>query len=332
MLYQLSSAEKNYKKVKRTTLANIGWTEKDLENLLSQNINDLIYANDLMTIFTERALQEEPDMLALDAKGDLYIFELKRWASSSENLLQVLRYGQLFGGSSYDDLNDLFKKHSKGSVELSEAHANHFDLTDSNKLEACDYNKKQHFIIVTNGLDQATIEAIAYWKKNGLNIDAITYWVYQIGEAQFIEFDMYSPVEGYLSYEGNAYVLNTNDSNDKKCTQDMLTNHKAAAYNGRWKEKIRKLQKGDCVFLYQSNVGIIAYGKADGKLEMAEYEGYANEEFYMHLDDFQILKVPMSPSEMKRIADKGFPFLQTMYSISEEICEKFIADIKKKRL
>jgi len=52
----------------------------------------------------------------------------------------------------------------------------------------------------------------------------------------------------------------------------------------------------------------------------------------MHLDDFQILKVPMSPSEMKRIADKGFPFLQTMYSISEEICEKFIADIKKKRL
>ncbi len=71
---------------------------------------------------------------------------------------------------------------------------------------------------------------------------------------------------------------------------------------------------------------------AHGKLEMAEYEGNADEEYYMHLDDFHKLKMPMSPSEMKQIADKGFPFLQTMYSISEEICEKFIADIKKKRL
>lgn len=332
MLYQLSPEEKNYKKVKRTTLAEIGWKEKDLENLLSKNINDLIYANDLMTIFTERALQEEPDMLALDAKGDLYIFELKRWASNSENLLQVLRYGQLFGGSSYDDLNDLFKKHNKSKVELSEAHTNHFDLTPSNKLQSGDYNKKQHFIIVTNGVDQATIEAIAYWKNNGLNIDAITYWVYQIEGTYFIEFDMYSPVEGFLSYEGSAYVLNTNDSNNKQCTKDMIKNHKAAAYYGKWKAKIRKLQKGDCVFLYQSNVGIIAYGYANGKLEMAEYEGNADEEYFMQLDNFHVLKVPMSPSEMKQIADKGFPFLQTMYSISDEIRDLFIKDIKKNRL
>ena len=79
-------------------------------------------------------------------------------------------------------------------------------------------------------------------------------------------------------------------------------------------------------------MGIIAYGKANGRLEMAEYEGNADEEYYMQFDDFRKLKMPMSPSEMKRIVDKGFLFLQTMYSISEEICEKFIADIKKKRL
>lgn len=133
MLYRLKE-DKNYEKVKRTTLANIGWKEKNLEDLLSKNINDLIYSNDLMTIFTQRVWKEEPDILALDVTGDLYIFELKRWASNPENLLQVLRYGQLYGGSNYDELNELYKKHHMGAGELLDAHKKHFDLTESSHL------------------------------------------------------------------------------------------------------------------------------------------------------------------------------------------------------
>ena len=104
MLYQLSTGKNRGEttKAKRITLADINWLEKDLEALISKNINDLIYSNDLMTIFTERPWQEEPDILALDAEGNLYIFELKRWSAHSENLLQVLRYGQRFGRSDYD--------------------------------------------------------------------------------------------------------------------------------------------------------------------------------------------------------------------------------------
>lgn len=62
-----------------------------------------------MPIFKERKFQEEPDIMALDTNGNLYIFELKRWQAKEENLLQVLRYGQLFGNSSYEDLNNMYK-------------------------------------------------------------------------------------------------------------------------------------------------------------------------------------------------------------------------------
>ena len=81
MLYKLNQYQNRniYQKVKRVTLADIGWKEKDLENLISHNIQDFISSNDLMTIFNERVRQEEPDILALDSAGDLYIFELKRW-------------------------------------------------------------------------------------------------------------------------------------------------------------------------------------------------------------------------------------------------------------
>lgn len=57
MLYKLNknTNRNNYSKVKRVTLSDIGWKEKDLENLISNNIQDFISSNDLMAIFTERA-------------------------------------------------------------------------------------------------------------------------------------------------------------------------------------------------------------------------------------------------------------------------------------
>ena len=69
-------------------------------------------------VFSERPRQEEPDILAIDRNGDLYILELKRWSSDKENLLQVLRYGQLYGSSNYDELNELFQKYSKSNASF----------------------------------------------------------------------------------------------------------------------------------------------------------------------------------------------------------------------
>ncbi len=325
MLYHLVS-KGHYEKVSRTTLAKIGWLEKDLENLLSRNIDDLIYSNDLMTIFTERQGKEEPDIIAIDSMGDLYIFELKRWSSKSENLLQVLRYGQLFGGSNYDALNDLYKKHNPNGGELSDAHTKHFDLSATSKLPVADFNRKQHFIVVTNGVDQETLEAISYWKRNGLNISAIVYWVYELNNEPYIEFDMYSPVEGFISYESNSFVVNTSNN------PDMMAEEKAAAYYPGWREKIQRLQKGDYVFLYQSGAGIVAYGIADGVLKKQDCNGHKDYEYYMHLDNFKKLKTPITANEMKQIAQKGFPFPQTLYAISDEVRNLFEKEIIKNRL
>lgn len=331
MLYQLNSKTKKeqYKKVARVSLADIGWKELDLQNLLSQNIYDLISSTDLMTIFNERPRQEEPDILALDRAGDLYIFELKRWSGYSENLLQVLRYGQLFGNSDYDELNDFYRKYEKNpQADLLTAHRSYFSLEDTDIIKKNEFNKKQHFLVVVNGLDQKTVEAIIYWKRNGLNIDAVIYWVFSIGNEYFIEFNMYSPAENLLEYESTNYVLNTNYTNNTHHTDDMMYEHKAAAYYPGWREKIQKLQKGDTVFLYKSGTGIIAFGVADGKLQKATCDGYADYEYYMHLDKFIKLQTPISAAKMKELTNQGFPFRTTMFSISEEAAKILMETIK----
>lgn len=326
MLYKLNQSQNKseYKKVKRISLADMGWKEKDLENLISNNIQDFISSNDLMTIFTERQRQEEPDILALDKNGDLYIFELKRWGAKQENLLQVLRYGQLFGRSNYDDLSELYKKHQKSAqADLQLDHGKYFNSTGKT-LSLEQFNTKQHFLVVTNGIDQATVESILYWKNNGLNLDAIIYWVFEINGEYYIEFNMYSQVENFLDYENNCYVINTNSQSGSHFTEEMLREEKAAAYYPGWREKIKKLQRDDLVFLYQSGKGIIAYGYADGILHKAPCDGYPDYEYYMHLNNFTKLKEALSASEMKNLTNCGFNFRQTMFSISEEAAKKLL--------
>jgi hypothetical protein len=47
--------------------------------------------------------------MALNANGDLYIFELKAWESQPSNLLQALRYGQVYGQYDSDRLESIYK-------------------------------------------------------------------------------------------------------------------------------------------------------------------------------------------------------------------------------
>ena len=55
--------------------------EDDIENFLKSRLSEIVSEDQLMLIGQERKWKEEPDLLALDKDGILYIFELKRWQS-----------------------------------------------------------------------------------------------------------------------------------------------------------------------------------------------------------------------------------------------------------
>ena len=120
--------------------------------------------------------------------------------------------------------------------------------------------------------------------------------------------------------ESHFYILNTNFNDAPVDHNDMITHKKAAAYFDR-KSNIEGLQKGDIVFLYQSGVGIVATGKASGRLEKVPYQGdakYADEEYFMSLKAFQRIDSPLSASEIKMITRKKYCFRPTMISVDNE--------------
>jgi len=108
--------------------------------------------------------------MALDRSGTLFLFELKRTKGVEANLLQVLRYAQKFGRYEYERLDNYFasyqhrRSQSEAAIPLKEAHKEYFSLDDH--LPDHDFNRQQRFIVVTNGIDRATYEAVQYWKKH----------------------------------------------------------------------------------------------------------------------------------------------------------------------
>ena len=94
--------------------ADMGKKEKDLENLLADNLEKLFLEdNQLMAVFQERSRQAEADLWALDRFGNLVLFELKRGMVGNDTTLQIMRYAQTHGMKSYAELNDNYCKYQK---------------------------------------------------------------------------------------------------------------------------------------------------------------------------------------------------------------------------
>lgn len=318
-----------------STLARAGWLEKDLENVLSTRIPDVLRENQLMVIFQERRRQEEPDILAFDISGDLHIFELKRNEAEESNLLQVIRYGQIFGQYSYADLERLFRNRIRDPLaDLASRHRDYFELPE--KLTSDKFNHRQRFVVVTAGIDLKTLETIRYWNNYGLPIGSITYHVYQHGDMFFLDFSAYSPSsDDYIGLVSRDYVVNTNVAYMPTAYLEMLEGSKASAYHDR-KTAVDGINKDDRVFLYHSGVGITAVGRTTGGVQVCAYNGDPDEEHYVPLRlDLKVDPVRdpgrcLRASEINDVLGTSHRFRQTVFRMDKEQADEVEKQFKQK--
>jgi hypothetical protein len=312
-------------------LTSFGLDERGLQDILFRSLDRLLPDEELLLIAQSRHWQEEPDLLAVDEQGNLYIFEIKVWEARSENILQALRYGQLFGAYDYQALDHLFRQFDETGRSLADAHRAAFGIT----LDERAFNRKQIFVIITNGLDFRTRQAIRYWRSCNLDVRPWLYRVYPEHDDSFLlELGRFAVQDNpYEDVAPGFYILNTNYNNDPADHEDMTQNRKAAAYFSPWKYKIERLSKGDTVFLYQSGVGIVAMGRASGKLEKRPYHGdpqHHDEEYSMSLDRFQRVEPPLPAALIKEVTGANYVFRGTMFAMDEGSATALIDHIRKK--
>jgi hypothetical protein len=330
MLLTIDPLKKTAERVPRRKLKEFQLDERGFQDILFNSLDRLLPDNELLLIAQSVRGGEEPDLIAVDAAGRIYLFELKVWESSSENLLQVLRYGQLFGSYRYEDLDRLYQRTTKGSVRLGEAHSRKFDQ----QIREADFNKDQVFVVMTNGLDSRTREAIQYWKSRNLDVRPWVYRVYAVGGSPLVEINPFGMGQDapYEDVEEGYYIWNTNFNNDQSDDADMLAQGKAAAYLDPWKKKVERLTKGDVVMLYRSGTGIVGMGTATGEVKRAAYHGnpaQSDEEFYTRLAGFRPVDPPVSAPEIKELTGLKYYFGTTMFSIDEARGKRLVEHIRR---
>ncbi|MDC5855722.1 endonuclease NucS domain-containing protein [Vibrio europaeus] len=268
MLYKLEQENdeiSGLEPVEFQDLSSFGKLEKDLENLIANNILELLFEDSkLMPVFQERQFQAEADLYALNEQGELVIFELKRSSADSGAVQQVLRYAEDAGQWTYSKLEKKFKQYTgDSSKSLVDSHKDAFEL--EHKLEPKEINRKQHLIVIGSAADESLISSIDYWKNNGLSIEFLPYRIYELDGKKYFEF-FAPPYDKHKNPRDVKGVLfDTNRTYDSNGIWHMLENSRLEAY-GEAKRFVGHVNEGDIVFFSHKGHGVVAAGKVKSKV------------------------------------------------------------------
>ncbi|WP_031491048.1 hypothetical protein [Succinivibrio dextrinosolvens] len=330
MLYKIidtSSSELVLQKEKYTGTD----SEKILENLLADNMEMLFTDNGLVTICQENCFQAIQDITAIDEKGTLYIFELKKEIVNDEAINQILRYANNYIGKSYDYLNSKYKKYSGSDQELKDKLKEVYELSDA--LDDSKYNSSMKLILIGQDADPNVIKKISYWRKKNVDIVFLPYRVFNIGNSSYFEISSL-PFDNQFFISKKGILFDTNKTYqdvvlpDRQSSTDyMIKNERVSAW-GDASRFVYSFNKNDIAFLYESGKGIVAFGEVNSDILKDN-----NNEKYRKLKNFRnIRNKPIAAWELKKIVQHNFYFANTTKRpyLSEEECNLLIDEINKR--
>ena len=259
MLYKLGSIHEKFDKLEPLAFkdfSSFGNAEKDLEELIAKNILDVLFEDSRwMPIFQERSFQAEADIYALNEKGDLIILELKRASAGEGAVHQALRYAQDAGQWSYSTLQAKYQQYASSDEELNQAHRNAFDLEHA--LNPKEINQRQHLLVIASAADDALIQSIDYWKKQGLSIEFLPYRIYELAGEKYFEF-FAQPYDRHKNpATAKGVLFDTNRSWDEEAIWYMMENSRVAAF-GDAKRFVEYVYPGDIIFFSHKWQGLVA--------------------------------------------------------------------------
>lgn len=262
MLYKLGSSKGDFDTIEPVgfkDFSSFGKLEKDLEELIAKSILDVLFEDSsLMPIFQERQRQAEADIYALNEKGELIIFELKRGSASEGALHQALRYAQDAGQWSYSTLQNKYQQYTGDNFDLIRAHKEAFNLEHA--LDAKEINNKQHLFVIGSAADDTLLDAVDYWKRQGISIEFLPYRIYELGGDKYFEFFALPYDKHKNPTDTKGVLFDTNKSWDENSIWYMMENKCVAAF-GESKRFVRYLHPGDIIFFSHIGAGLVCAAK-----------------------------------------------------------------------
>ena len=334
MLYKLRSSDGKFNKLDPVVFkdfSSFGHLEKDLEELIARSILDVLFEDaSLMPIFQERQLKAEADIYALNEKGELIIFELKRGSAGEDAVHQALRYTQAAGQWSYATLHNKYQQYTGDNTDLHQAHKEAFNLEYA--LDAKEMNNKQHLVVIGSAADDSLINAVDYWKRQGISIDFLPYRIYELDGEKYFEFFALPYDKHKNPGDMKGVLFDTNRSWDEESIWYMMEKSRVAAF-GDAKRFVEYIYPGDIVFFSHGWTGIVAAAK----IKKGSIKKPDDDTFYRDVEF--LTPIPKKGEEIKampfgkvsEITGKSFFWARTIKVpyLSKEAAENLVKELKK---
>lgn len=315
MLYKLGSTDGRFDRLEAVQFkdfSSFGNLEKDLEHLIARSLLEVLFEEaGLMPISQERQYQAEADIYALNSKGELTIFELKRQSAGQDAVNQALRYAQDAGQWSYAKLEEKYQIYSGSKQELHIAHQEAFELEHA--LDARQINQRQHIVVIGSAADEPLIRATDYWRRQGVSINFLPYRVYEIGHSKYFEF-FAPPYDRHRNpLDSKSVIFDTNRSYDEDSIWYMMENSCVAAF-GDAKRFVEYVHPGDIVFYSHKWVGIVAAARVKkGKIIAPDGDTlYRDVEFITPVPSRQLPILGMPFGMVSELTGKSFFWARTI--------------------
>ena len=237
---EMDAIKMNEKNISEKSFKELNLKEKDIEEFLRVNIGAVFTDEDLLVIGHQVTDSQNgrSDLIAIDAKGNLVLIEIKRDKDDSltrkEPLeLQAIRYAaSLAIIKTPDELVDKIYQHyiqkfehdtdsELTSYEIAKRKLDYF-LESFNAENT--FNQKQRIVLISSSFDQYTLSAVSWLISNNVDICCYSLEPIQIEDEFYIDVTKTLPplkLEDYYTTIKNKYS-NISDKNKSNITRTAL--------------------------------------------------------------------------------------------------------------
>ena len=201
----------------------------------------------------------------------------------------------------------------------------------SNSLQPSGFSKRQHLYIVGSAANDGLIDAIDYWKRQGLSIAFLPYRIYDIEGHWYFEF-FSLPYDRHRNPAAVKGVLfDTNRSWDEDAIWEMMEKRRVAAY-GDVKDVVEYLNVRDIVFFYHKWVGVVAAAEIVGPARVeGEDEKYRDVRLLSAIPSRGTDLRAVSAADVSRVTGRSFFWARTIKVpyLGREEAQKLLEEVQR---
>jgi hypothetical protein len=180
------------------------------------NNNPMILKEELLIISEQTILPSgrQPDLLALDKKGNLVIIELKRDDSGRDVYWQAITYAAQFSEYSFNDIIEMYEEYLKSNGKDLSKGRELIELFIEEEIE--NLNQNQRIILVSKEFHQDVLKASLWLLDYGIDLKIIKLTPYKYSDdLLLLDSEVLIPTPGVEDYiKGKAKKIKESQTYD----------------------------------------------------------------------------------------------------------------------